>query len=84
MLLEENINDKNILIFGNASSSVMASHFNKGLTQNAGLHCVNYNRVQSKAYNFIENIYQIWLLAIVDLIIGSREYSAWQVLFIFN
>ena len=30
----------------------------------------------SKAYNFIENIHQVWLLAIVDLIIGSREYSA--------
>jgi len=30
----------------------------------------------SNAYNFIENIHQVWLLAIVDLIIGSREYSA--------
>jgi len=30
----------------------------------------------SKAYNFVENIHQVWLLAIVDLIIGSREYSA--------
>ena len=28
----------------------------------------------SKAYNFIENIHQIWLLSIVDLIIGKREY----------
>ena len=32
--------------------------------------------VNSKAYNFIENIHQVWLLSIVDLIIGSREYSA--------
>ena len=32
--------------------------------------------VESKAYNFVENIHQVWLLAIVDLIIGSREYSA--------
>lgn len=32
--------------------------------------------VDSKAYNFVENIHQLWLLAIVDLIIGSREYSA--------
>ena len=32
--------------------------------------------INSKAYNFVENIHQIWLLAIVDLIIGSREYSA--------
>ena len=28
----------------------------------------------SKAYNFIENIHQIWLLSIVDLVIGKREY----------
>jgi D-sedoheptulose 7-phosphate isomerase len=32
--------------------------------------------VESRAYNFVENIHQVWLLAIVDLIIGSREYSA--------
>tara|TARA_Y100000590_G_scaffold470490_1_gene665676 strand:+ start:4440 stop:5006 length:567 start_codon:yes stop_codon:yes gene_type:complete len=32
--------------------------------------------VNSKAYNFVENIHQLWLLGIVDLIIGSREYSA--------
>ena len=32
--------------------------------------------VDSKAYNFVENIHQVWLLAIVDLIIGTREYPA--------
>ena len=32
--------------------------------------------LDSKAYNFVENIHQVWLLAIVDLLIGSREYSA--------
>ena len=32
--------------------------------------------VDSKAYNYVENIHQVWLLAMVDLIIGSREYSA--------
>ena len=32
--------------------------------------------VNSKAYNFIENTHQIWLLGICDLIIGKREYSA--------
>ena len=31
--------------------------------------------VDSKAYNFVENTHQIWLLTIVDLIIGKREYS---------
>ena len=32
--------------------------------------------IDSKAYNFIENTHQLWLLSIVDLIIGKREYSA--------
>ncbi|MCS5544279.1 MAG: SIS domain-containing protein [SAR86 cluster bacterium] len=32
--------------------------------------------VNSKAYNFVENLHQIWLLALVDLVIGDREYSA--------
>tara|TARA_B100000029_G_C17488745_1_gene928292 strand:- start:563 stop:1126 length:564 start_codon:yes stop_codon:yes gene_type:complete len=32
--------------------------------------------VDSKAYNFVENLHQVWLLAIVDLIIGDKEYSA--------
>ena len=32
--------------------------------------------VDSKAYNFVENIHQFWLLAIVDLIIGKFEYPA--------
>ena len=30
--------------------------------------------IDSKAYNFVENIHQIWLLNIVDLIIGKKEY----------
>ena len=30
--------------------------------------------VDSKAYNFVENIHQFWLLSIVDLIIGKSEY----------
>ena len=30
--------------------------------------------IDSKAYNFVENIHQIWLLAINDLIILKREY----------
>lgn len=29
-----------------------------------------------KAYNFVENIHQLWLLVVVDLIIGKTEYSA--------
>tara|TARA_B100000886_G_scaffold330980_1_gene282028 strand:+ start:325 stop:900 length:576 start_codon:yes stop_codon:yes gene_type:complete len=32
--------------------------------------------LDSKAYNHIENIHQLWLLAVVDLIIGKSEYSA--------
>ena len=30
--------------------------------------------IDSKAYNFVENVHQVWLLAICDLIIGKREY----------
>ena len=32
--------------------------------------------VDNKSYNFVENTHQIWLLAIVDLLIGKREYPA--------
>jgi len=28
-----------------------------------------------RAYNMIEGIHQLWLLAICDLIIGKKEYS---------
>lgn len=31
--------------------------------------------VDSKAYNFVENTHQVWLLSIVDLVIGKREYN---------
>ena len=30
--------------------------------------------IESKSYNYIENIHQIWLLSVVDFIIGKREY----------
>ena len=30
--------------------------------------------IDSKAYNFVENTHQLWLLTICDLIIGKREY----------
>jgi len=30
--------------------------------------------INNKAYNFIENTHQIWLLTVCDLIIGKREY----------
>ena len=32
--------------------------------------------VHSKAYNFVENTHQVWLLTVCDLIIGKREYPA--------
>ena len=34
--------------------------------------------IDSKAYNFVENTHQIWLLTICDLLIGKKEYSANQ------
>ena len=30
--------------------------------------------VNSKAYNYIENIHQFWLLSLVDLVIGKKIY----------
>ena len=30
--------------------------------------------VNSKAYNYIENIHQFWLLSLVDLVIGKADY----------
>ena len=32
--------------------------------------------VDSRAYNIIENTHQVWMLSLVDLIIGKSEYSA--------
>ena len=32
--------------------------------------------VNSKAYNIVENMHQIYLLSIVDMLIGNAEYSA--------
>ena len=31
--------------------------------------------VESKAYNVIEHVHSIWLLAVVDMILGKAEYS---------
>ena len=30
--------------------------------------------INSKAYNYIENIHQFWLLSLVDLVIGKKNY----------
>jgi len=58
----------------NFSSVVTLSGFNNDNPLNQ-LGDVNL-WADSNAYNFVENIHQIWLLAIVDLVIGKREYSA--------
>ena len=31
-------------------------------------------RVNSKAYNYIENIHQFWLFSLIDLVIGKKNY----------
>ena len=153
ILIENNKNNKKIMIFGNGGSAAIASHFSVDLTKNAKIRCFNFNEsdlitcfsndygyekwvekavsfygdegdiliiisasgksknmingceaarrkkfshiitftgldkgnpvsklgdinfwINSKAYNYIENIHQIWLLTIVDLIIGKSEY----------
>jgi len=59
---------------GNFKSVVTLSGFDEDNPLNK-LGDINF-WVDSKAYNFVENIHQIWLLTIVDLLIGKREYSA--------
>ena len=59
---------------GNFSSVITLSGFSKDNPLNQ-LGDVNL-WANSNAYNFVENIHQIWLLAVVDLVIGKREYSA--------
>ena len=68
------INAVNAAKKGKFSSVITLSGFSKDNPLNQ-LGDVNL-WVDSKAYNFVENIHQIWLLAIVDLVIGKREYSA--------
>ena len=59
---------------GNFKSVVTLSGFDEDNPLNK-LGDINF-WLDSKAYNFVENIHQIWLLTIVDLLIGKREYSA--------
>ena len=59
---------------GNFKSVVTLSGFDEDNPLNK-LGDINF-WVDSKAYNFVENIHQIWLLAITDLVIGKREYLA--------
>ena len=57
---------------GNFSSVITLS----GFSENNAIHKkgdVNL-WVDSCAYNFVENIHQLWLLSIVDLIVGKKEY----------
>ena len=67
----------------NATASARAKKFSKIVTL-SGFEEDNPLRksgdinlwVNSRAYNFVENLHQIWLLSLVDLIIGNKEYSA--------
>ena len=67
----------------NATASARAKKFSKIVTL-SGFEKDNLLRksgdinlwVNSKAYNYVENLHQIWLLALVDLVIGNKEYSA--------
>ncbi len=51
-----------------------------GMSKNNSLKSLNSNginiHVDSKAYNYIENVHQLILLGIVDAIIGKAEYKA--------
>ena len=67
----------------NATSSARTKKFSKIVTL-SGFEADNPLRktgdinlwVNSRVYNYVENLHQIWLLALVDLVIGDKEYSA--------
>jgi len=71
---------KNIL---NGCRAARENNFSKVITL-SGMQAENPLRqlgdinlwVNSMAYNHIENLHQVWLLTLVDLIIGKAEYSA--------
>jgi len=73
-------NSKNIL---NAVNQARNSEFKSVITF-SGMNSDNPLRqsgdlnfwVNSRAYNIIENTHQVWMLSLVDLIIGKSEYSA--------
>ena len=66
----------------NGCFSAREKHFSKVITL-SGMQADNPLRqlgdinlwVNSCSYNHIENIHQIWLLTVVDLIIGRTEYT---------
>ncbi len=51
--------------------TLTGNNINNFLRKNSSINL----HVNSKAYNYVENIFQIWLLSIVDLIIGKSEYK---------
>ena len=71
---------KNIL---NGCRAARENNFSKVITL-SGMQAENPLRqlgdinlwVNSMAYNHIENVHQVWLLTLVDLIIGKAEYTA--------
>tara|TARA_Y100000766_G_C18866989_1_gene586267 strand:+ start:820 stop:1377 length:558 start_codon:yes stop_codon:yes gene_type:complete len=85
-------NDNDILFLisssGNSQNVINACNFANdigidtitftGFNPDNGLRSIGkYNFwVDSKSYNIVENIHQIWILTIVDAIIGKSEYSA--------
>ena len=51
--------------------TLTGNNINNFLRKNSSINL----HVNSKAYNYVENIFQIWLLSIVDQIIGKSEYK---------
>ena len=63
-----------ILISVSGKSKIITltgNNINNFLRKNSSINL----HVNSKAYNYVENIFQIWLLSIVDQIIGKSEYK---------
>lgn len=78
-LISSSGNSKNVINACNyANSKNMKTITFTGFNKNNPLRSVGANNfwVDSNSYNIVENIHQIWMLSLVDLIIGKSEYSA--------
>jgi len=78
-LISSSGNSKNVINACNyANSRNMKTITFTGFNKNNSLKGVGTTNfwVDSSSYNIVENIHQIWILSLVDLIIGKSEYSA--------
>jgi len=78
-LISSSGNSRNVVNACNYANSMnMKTITFTGFEKNNSLRSIGSTNfwVDSKSYNIVENIHQIWILSLVDLIIGKSVYSA--------